>query len=313
MVPEWSHEPKPKLTRTPKENEVTTALGELVVIFANLEDSLRDSISILARGPRWEDGPNIVEAMTAGMNFRTLVEVFGAVGREIGAERVGLDDLPTFCGHLHGLAGERNQYIHSGWDHGIEGEPTRGFKRLATAKKGFVFNVEEVDVAEILDLSHRLDEARRKLFEILAPFMGRVYDCTFLGSGTRTATGAFDAMFEAWASPRGLRFEPGTLNLCSEVELVLPASFEALDLALAPRQGPTLSPRLYEVLLNRTQRAWLYRWSAPEHLEEWVGDTEGCPRRCHVEILAEGHLETALKLKPGDHVSVELASDPSDE
>ena len=135
-----------------------------------------------------------------------------------------------------------------------------------------------------------------------------VYDCIYLGSGTKTASGYFDTMFDEWASPKGLRMEPGTLNLCSKVEVALPDSFEALDPALISAQGPTLAPRLYEVRLNGTQRAWLYRWSAPEHLENWVGVADECPSRCRLEIVAEVHLETTLKLKTGDAVSVEFVS-----
>ena len=154
-----------------KGKEITNALGELVVTFANLEDSLRDAISILASGPGAGRGSNIMLVMTAGMNFRTLVQMFGAGCREIGPKDVGWDEVTTFCGHLDSLAAERNTYIHSGWEFGVEGELALRFKRQATAKKGFVFKVAEVDVDEILGLSSRILGAGQKLSELKMTLM----------------------------------------------------------------------------------------------------------------------------------------------
>lgn len=136
------------------------------------------------------------------------------------------------------------------------------------------------------------------------------YRCVVLGAGTQTAAQGLEPMLNAWARENGYVLEPGTLNLCSQRGPELPESFVNLEAVkhLAPRQGATLDPRLYPVLLDGSRTAWLFRWSDPQHLDAWVSDADGCPRVCRWEIVAEDHLKTSLDLEVGDVVEVDFVS-----
>jgi hypothetical protein len=66
------------------------------------------------------------------------------------------------------------------------------------------------------------------------------------------------------------------------------------------------SPRLYRVTLNDSVRAWLFRWSGPPYLRNFVGSQPGVceqPDR-FLEIVAQERLREILGTSDGDVVTV---------
>ena len=111
--------------------------------------------------------------------------------------------------------------------------------------------------------------------------------------GTGTAGEFLTPLFQAWADSKKLTIVPGTLNLCADRDLVLPADhipLRPLDAALnMPRRKATAGydPRLYFVVLNSRHPAWMFRWSDDAHMGNFIGDTAVCGARRHCEIITE--------------------------
>jgi hypothetical protein len=127
--------------------------------------------------------------------------------------------------------------------------------------------------------------------------------------GTGTAGPILTPLFQAWATPKGLHLASGTLNLCAHRDVVLPAEFARLqpwDAALSldwRKTTPGYDPRLYFIALTNRQPAWLFRWSDDEHIQNFVGDTPGCPARRRCEVIAEVNLSALLRLDTGAEVT----------
>jgi len=138
-------------------------LGILVVNFAALEESLHDAIWLTA-APK--SNMKVINVLTAGLPFRTLVEKFGALCKEVPGVRVPSADVTAFCSRLNELNQRRNEYIHSAWTFRDPGQAPARFKRTAKAKDGFSLNVTPAPITEILGLARELLEAERKLWEI---------------------------------------------------------------------------------------------------------------------------------------------------
>jgi hypothetical protein len=147
----------------PVPEQLFRALGIFVVNFAALEESLHDAIW-LAAAPGSD--MKMINVLTAGLPFRTLVEKFGAACMEAKDLRVSKEEVATFCARLNELNQRRNEYIHSAWQfRDPTQDPTR-FKRTARPKAGFSLNVSTAPVAEILKLGDDLLEAERILWGI---------------------------------------------------------------------------------------------------------------------------------------------------
>jgi len=114
--------------------------------------------------------------------------------------------------------------------------------------------------------------------------------------GTGTAASFLTPMFQAWANSRRIQIVPGTLNLCAEQDLKLPLEYLSLRpwddaLALPQRKAtPGYDPRLYFVVLNHREPAWLFRWSAPDARTNFVGNTPSCVAHRRCELIAETDL-----------------------
>ena len=147
---------------TTSQDHLLNALGALVVSFSALEESLHDAIVMLAV----ECDMATVNVLTAGLQFRSLVEKFGALCTKAAELRVPPTDVHKYCTLVLRLNEERNRYVHSAW--GITHKDTghRRFKRSAKAKSGFQLDIQDVSSAEILDLAERLRQAEQKLWEI---------------------------------------------------------------------------------------------------------------------------------------------------
>ena len=135
------------------------------------------------------------------------------------------------------------------------------------------------------------------------------YNC-IKTDGTGTAGPLLSPFFQAWGAARGIVLTPGTLNLCAHRDVVLPIDFVSLkswDSALSlewRKQTMGYDPRLYLVALNRTEPAWVFRWSDVSYLGNFVGDTPECVARRRLEVVAETNLSERLGLQEGSTTTV---------
>lgn len=141
------------------QDDVLKALGALVVNVAAMEESLHDSIMLLA-GPE----SAAIGVLTAGLNFRTLVEKFGALCVELKTHRGAVEDVKAYCKHLNDLNDKRNVIVHSAWNWlGTGG--VRRYKRTAKPKSGFALSVTKTSPTEIRELAAAFFQAERKIWE----------------------------------------------------------------------------------------------------------------------------------------------------
>jgi hypothetical protein len=135
------------------------------------------------------------------------------------------------------------------------------------------------------------------------------YNCVKI-TGNGSASEYLTPLFQAWAASERILLASGTLNLCAHRDVVLPDEFVALkpwDSALKldwRKSQPGYDPRLYFAAINRTEPAWLFRWSDNAYLEEFVGDTSECLAPRLFEVVAEANLSDKLGLRPGDSVTL---------
>ena len=135
------------------------------------------------------------------------------------------------------------------------------------------------------------------------------YNCTKT-DGTGSAGLYLTPLFQSWASSVGLVLVPGTLNLCAHRDVILPPDFIRLapwdaTLNLPGRKvTPGYDPRLYFAALERTQPVWVFRWSDDGYIQNFVGDTPGCPARRRLEVVAEVHLSSLWPLDGGQTVAL---------
>lgn len=149
------------------QSELLRALGALVVNFSALEESLHDAVWVLA--DVGDDDRNMVtiNVLTAGLQFRTLVEKFGALCTEFKSRLcVPLTEAQEFCRLVLTLNDERNRYVHSAWSAAAD-VGHRRFRRSAKTKTGFRLDIRSVSPDDIFDLAERLQQAEQKLWEIV--------------------------------------------------------------------------------------------------------------------------------------------------
>ena len=144
------------------QDDLARALGALVINFAFLEEALHDAILITTGCPL-----GVVNVLTAGVQFRALVEKFGALCADATDLRVPKADVEAFCRRLVALNEQRNALVHSAWLVQRDTEPTRRVRRRADAVRGFTYAVTEVKPEQIDALAQELLAVEAKLWEIV--------------------------------------------------------------------------------------------------------------------------------------------------
>jgi len=142
----------------PPSDALLRALGRLVLAHSEVEESLRAAIALNV-------GTDLVaaEILTAGISFRSLVDKFGALYREVNGDPSYREMLRAFCNHLSDLNEQRNSLIHASWLHFDTGE-VRRLRRSATPHKGLVTSSHGVAPADIEQLVATLAAADTKLW-----------------------------------------------------------------------------------------------------------------------------------------------------
>jgi hypothetical protein len=143
-------------------NRLYEALGRLVVQFSWLEDNLHDAFAVALH----PSDVRFTNVLTAGLQFRTLVEKLGTLLRDHPERRVSPEDLQDFCAHLLTLNEQRNSTIHSVYGRTRTGEQ-KAYRRSARMKAGFSLNVRDVAVSDIDELCAHVEEAEKKLWEVV--------------------------------------------------------------------------------------------------------------------------------------------------
>ena len=117
--------------------------------------------------------------------------------------------------------------------------------------------------------------------------------------GTRTSS-ILQPMFDAWAKTLGIHLFPGTAYLCANRAIELPenrislAEFERLHSADFRRHQPGYSPRLYEVLLDDSVQAWVFRWSDDDPGLGFVENLPTCAATHLLEVIAPLSIQTTF-------------------
>jgi hypothetical protein len=107
-------------------------------------------------------------------------------------------------------------------------------------------------------------------------------------------------MFDAWAGTAGISLFPGTVFLCAEEPLHLPAQFISLDpcehlhAANYRRAQEGYSPRLYPVSLGNCIPAWVFRWSEDDSELGFLGDLPDCEPLRLLEVIAPFSLKVGF-------------------
>lgn len=135
------------------------------------------------------------------------------------------------------------------------------------------------------------------------------YFCRVM-TGTGTATRGLTPMLAAWAEHRGVDLEAGTLNMCADRPVTVSHGQPHDPLTAFTDHAPArlrvqagFGPRLYEVTLDGWVQAWLFRWSEPGALRDFVASQPDCrdPGR-FCEIVSEVRLRQVLRVSDGDIV-----------
>ncbi|MEE9208792.1 MAG: hypothetical protein V3U67_10575 [Gemmatimonadota bacterium] len=126
------------------------------------------------------------------------------------------------------------------------------------------------------------------------------YECVVVaGSGTGSSH-HLQRMFDTWAETLGIDLHPRTAYLCASEAIELPenhislAEFEHLHPVDPRRRQPGYSPRLYEVLLDESVQAWVYRWSDDDPGLGFVGDLKTCKATNILEVIAAVSIRTTF-------------------
>jgi hypothetical protein len=139
---------------------LATALGALVINFAALEESLHDAIWAVA------GGSPAVSVLTAGLPFRTLVEKFAALRRDVPLPSVPQSQVEAYCAGLLNLNDRRNKLVHSSWRFREVGEAPRRARRRVRAKTGLTLETASVAPSQIHALAEELRLAEQKLWDV---------------------------------------------------------------------------------------------------------------------------------------------------
>lgn len=135
--------------------ELLNALGEMVIRFSALEESLRDAIWSVNRS-----ADVVVQSLTVGLNFSTLIDKFGAIYYEhYPAHRA---DISALCAHPRSLNEKRNTLIHSFWYNSPGSTEMVRHKITARSKHGLELRAEGVLAATVRALSSALADAEDK-------------------------------------------------------------------------------------------------------------------------------------------------------
>ena len=132
-----------------------------------------------------------------------------------------------------------------------------------------------------------------------------VIECR-LQAGTQTAGRFLQPVFDSWARTAGIRLFPGTANGCAATLPDFPTRFLTLRphanlLALEGRRNQQGDdPRLFPVPINGAVLGWVFRWSADDVANGFVGGTEHCQVARYLEIVSLVSFRHALGLRDGD-------------
>lgn len=110
---------------------VLEAIGEVVNCFEQLDDQISNAISFLLRR-----GDAIGRIVTAELSFRAKVNLLSVLFGNERPDSQSLRELRELCVAFLHVEERRNQFIHSTWQHDLEGPSMVRVKHTARGKHG---------------------------------------------------------------------------------------------------------------------------------------------------------------------------------
>jgi len=137
-------------------------IGLVTVNFSMLEGTLKFFIGILINSEH-----RLGQIITANLNFRQLIDLFGALYKFRINDEVLLNEFEQLRILLEEANDQRNTLIHCQWASGNKpGESTR-FKTLARAKKGLMLKLECISVKYISELAELIAKVAADVNELM--------------------------------------------------------------------------------------------------------------------------------------------------
>jgi len=137
-------------------------IGLVTVNFSMLEGNLKFFIGILINSEQ-----RLGQIITANLNFRQLIDLFGALYKFRIEDEVLLKKYEKLRILLEEANDRRNTLIHSQWASGKKpGESTR-FKTLARAKKGLMLKLECISMKDISELAELIAKVASDVHDLM--------------------------------------------------------------------------------------------------------------------------------------------------
>jgi hypothetical protein len=152
----------PRLEPSAKDPEIWTALGQLTIYFALLEDQMRFSIWALIGSEEQEPA----RIMMARKPFAALVDMLCSLCL---LRRIDPDRVKALRKELDHVGQERNRYVHSDWGVGQGPGSAMRFRHTAKAKEGLRFSYENVTAADIRALADEISSVATRIAWIQVP------------------------------------------------------------------------------------------------------------------------------------------------
>lgn len=155
---------KADISETEPSEALFSALGRLVFDFGQLEEAVRHALLSVF------DGSDEARAILTGLNFRQLVERFGALYAAFEYEGSGEPGVVPLCRLLSQLNNERNREIHATWGlWAANGQPMRHRERLQ-GSNALSLTMETVQPEELLALAKRMRDASDVVWQVRLDF-----------------------------------------------------------------------------------------------------------------------------------------------
>jgi len=142
------------------DKELLLALGELVVAFSSLEESLHDGIWIMIK-----PGDHSTTILTYRLPYKTLVDKFAILYQTKRNDTETATAIRSFATHLEAVGNDRNAMIHSWWTFDVDTGEGRRIRRQINRSKGVRGEVVAITAGQVRAVTERVNSAEDKLWE----------------------------------------------------------------------------------------------------------------------------------------------------
>jgi hypothetical protein len=133
-------------------------IGELVIMFSNLEHMV--SMTILAL---MEGNPSVNMCLVAEMSFSKRVDALSSIAPFYIKDDALLKELAEIIKHVGESEAHRNTMIHSGWSYSTNTGELSRVKTTAKRKKGLDFGFQPASVDEVKAATNHIKTSLRQM------------------------------------------------------------------------------------------------------------------------------------------------------